>query len=107
MTSSWNNKEENPIRVAIWHAGTTISDILSGFLAAGILEHMGNTGGLHAWQWFFIVEGAVSIIIAIAGLFRIPDWPHGTKLLIEEEREMAQCRVLVPNSGRDDNLGRT
>jgi hypothetical protein len=52
VTSSWYNKQENPTRMAIWHAGNTISNIISGFLAAGILEHMDNVANLHAWQWF-------------------------------------------------------
>jgi len=38
--------------MAIWHAGNTISNIISGFLAAGILEHMDQVANLHAWQWF-------------------------------------------------------
>jgi hypothetical protein len=43
--------------MAIWHAGNIISNVISGFLAAGILENMDNIAGLHAWQWFFIIEG--------------------------------------------------
>ncbi|KAG7124561.1 MFS transporter PfmaC like protein [Verticillium longisporum] len=50
MTSSWYTKAENPMRRAIWHAGNTISNILSGFLAAGILTTTDDIGGLHAWQ---------------------------------------------------------
>lgn len=35
------------MRMAIWHAGNTISNIISGFLAAGILHHMGGVAGLY------------------------------------------------------------
>jgi len=41
------------MRMAIWHAGNTMSNILSGFLAAGILTNMDEVLGLHSWQWFF------------------------------------------------------
>ncbi|KAL5391150.1 hypothetical protein PMIN04_007223 [Paraphaeosphaeria minitans] len=95
MTSSWYTKEENPMRMAIWHAGNTISNILSGFLAAGILTNMDHVLGLHAWQWFFIIEGAVSILVATAGYFLLPAWPHNTTWLSQEESEMAQYRVMV------------
>ncbi|KAL5403356.1 hypothetical protein PMIN06_009239 [Paraphaeosphaeria minitans] len=94
MTSSWYTKEENPMRMAIWHAGNTISNILSGFLAAGILTNMDHVLGLHAWQWFFIIEGAVSILVATAGYFLLPAWPHNTTWLSQEESEMAQYRVM-------------
>lgn len=33
--------------MAVWHAGNTISNIISGFLAAGILQHMGGVAGLY------------------------------------------------------------
>lgn len=69
MTSSWYTKEENPMRMAVWHAGNTISNILSGFLAAGILHNMDGIANLHAWQWFFLIEGAASILVAIAAFF--------------------------------------
>ncbi|KAJ9668716.1 hypothetical protein H2201_000960 [Coniosporium apollinis] len=107
MTSSWYNKEENPMRMAVWHAGNTISNIISGFLAAGILEHMDNILGLHSWQWFFIIEGAASIAVAIAAFFILPDWPHNTKFLTEEEKEMAQYRILVSNGGKEEGVGGT
>jgi hypothetical protein len=35
--------------MAVWHAGNTISNIISGFLAAGILEHMGGIAGLYRY----------------------------------------------------------
>lgn len=110
--------------MAIWHAGNTISNIISGFLAAGILEHMDQVGNLHAWQWFcklyfnileiwktdgalVIIEGAASIVVALAAFYLLPDWPHNTKFLTEEEKEMAQYRVLLSNGGIDEGIGGT
>ncbi|KAH6615906.1 major facilitator superfamily domain-containing protein [Chaetomium sp. MPI-SDFR-AT-0129] len=106
VTSSWYTKEENPMRMAVWHAGNTISNILSGFLAAGILT-MKGTLGLHSWQWFFIIEGAASIAIALSAYLVLPDWPHNTRFLTEQEREMAQYRVLVSNGGKEEVVGGT
>ncbi|KAL4867581.1 hypothetical protein BDV12DRAFT_209833 [Aspergillus spectabilis] len=107
LTSSWYTKEESPMRMAIWHAGNTISNIISGFLAAGILENMDGVAGLHAWQWFFLIEGIASIIVATASCIYLPEWPHNTRFMSEEEREMAQYRVLVSNGGYDEAVGGT
>ncbi|OAK99401.1 MFS general substrate transporter [Phaeosphaeriaceae sp. SRC1lsM3a] len=107
MTSSWYTKEENPMRMAIWHAGNTMSNILSGFLAAGILTNMDHVLGLESWQWFFIIEGAASILVAIVAFFVLPSWPHNTKWLTPEEAEMAQYRVQVSNGGHDEVIGGT
>ena len=91
--------------MAVWHAGNTISNIVSSFLAAGILEHMEGIAGLHAWQWFFIIEGIVSIIVATVAFGVLPGWPHDTKFFSEQERQMAQYRVLVSNGGREEQIG--
>jgi hypothetical protein len=93
--------------MAIWHAGNTISNIISGFLAAGILEHMDGVAKMHAWQWFFLIEGIVSIIVAIVAFFVLPSWPHNTKFLTEQESEMAQYRIQVSNGGREETMGGT
>jgi MFS family permease len=93
--------------MAIWHAGNTVSNILSGFLAAGILTNMDDVLGLRAWQWFFIIEGAASIVVAGAAFFLLPSWPHNTKWLSQEESEMAQYRSQVSNGGHDEGIGGT
>jgi MFS family permease len=95
------------MRMAIWHAGNTISNILSGFLAAGILTNMDEVLGLHAWQWFFLIEGAASIVVAGAAYFLLPSWPHNTKFLTKQESEMAMYRVQVSNGGIEEEMGGT
>lgn len=107
MTSSWYNKHENPTRMAVWHAGNTISNIVSGFLAAGILHNMKGIAGLTSWQWFFLIEGAASIVVGIAAFFILPDWPDNTRWLSEEESQMAQYRVLLSNGGKREEVGGT
>ncbi|UNI25024.1 hypothetical protein JDV02_010732 [Purpureocillium takamizusanense] len=105
LTSSWYTKEESPMRMAIWHAGNTISNIISSFLAAGILEHMKGVAGLRSWQWFFVIEGVASVLVAVASYFLLPEWPSNTRFLDQREREMAQYRVLVSNGGVDEEEG--
>jgi len=101
MTSSWYTKHESPLRMGIWHAGNIISNVISGLLAAGILTTMDNIAGLHAWQWFFFIEGGVSILVAISGFWFLPNWPNdtGTYFFTAEESAMAQYRVDVSAGG--------
>ncbi len=63
--------------------------------------------GLHSWQWFFIIEGAISIVVAASAYFLLPDWPHNTRFLTPAEREMAQYRVLCSNGGIEEQAGGT
>ena len=91
--------------MAVWHAGNTISNILSGFLAAGILTNMGGVAGMRSWQWFFLIEGAASITMALTAYFLLPDWPHNTRFLTQQQRDMAQYRILLSNGGKEERDG--
>lgn len=101
MTSSWYTKEESPLRMGIWHAGNIISNVISGILAAGILTNMDNVASLHAWQWFFLIEGMVSILVACLGFWYLPNWPSdtGSYYFTPEESAMAQYRADVSAGG--------
>ncbi|EJT71086.1 hypothetical protein GGTG_12107 [Gaeumannomyces tritici R3-111a-1] len=109
MTSSWYPKHEAPMRMGIWHAGNTISQAISGLLAAAILQNMDGIANLRAWQWFLLLEGIVSIAVAAASFWFIPNFPDstGTYFITEEETAMAQYRMTVSAGGvaEDDEGG--
>ncbi|KAH9228125.1 hypothetical protein K456DRAFT_1729408 [Colletotrichum gloeosporioides 23] len=102
LLSSWYNKHESPMRMAVWHAGNTISNIISGFLAAGILTTMDGVRNLHSWQWFFLIEGIATFVIGLSAFFLLPDWPQNTRFLTPAEQEMAQYRILCSNGGQEE-----
>ena len=74
MTSSWYVREELPFRMALWHGAQCMSNVLGGPFAAVVLETMEGIRGMRAWQWFMLIEGAISIAIAIAAAFVLPNW---------------------------------
>jgi MFS family permease len=57
--------------------------------------------GLRAWRWVFIIEGAITVVIAVAAFFILPNFPRTTKWLTEEERQLAVYRLLE-DVGEDD-----
>ncbi|CCF46049.1 major facilitator superfamily transporter [Colletotrichum higginsianum] len=105
MTSSWYTKHESPLRMGIWHAGNTISQAISGLLAAGVLQNMDNIAGLAAWQWFLLLEGIVSILVALVSFWFIPNFPEstGTYFFTAAESQMAQYRQEVSAGGRSED----
>lgn len=60
-----------------------------------------GAGGLLAWKWLFIIEGAVTIAIALVCFFILPNFPRTTTWLTEEERALAAWR-LAEDIGEDD-----
>ncbi|KAL4888037.1 major facilitator superfamily domain-containing protein [Aspergillus ambiguus] len=108
MTSSWYTRAESPLRMGIWHAGNIISNVFSGLLAAAILTNMDGIAGLMAWQWFILLEGIVSILVACVAFYFIPDFPNntGARWFTDEQAAMAQYRQYISAGGlREDDEG--
>jgi hypothetical protein len=53
-------------------------------LATGLAEI--EFGGYNRWPWIFFVEGSLTIVVAIAAFFFLPDTPGKAKFLSEEEQ---------------------
>ena len=64
----------------------------SGLLAFGI-EHMDGVGNLRGWQWIFILEGIVTILIGFVLPFVLPDSPATASFLNEGEKEFIRRRL--------------
>lgn len=62
---------------------------------------MDGLHGLRAWRWLFIIEGTITIGVAAASYFILPNFPRTTKWLTEQERELAVWR-LEEDIGEDD-----
>ena len=57
--------------------------------------------GLRAWRWLFLIEGVITVAVAFAAYFVLPDFPKTTKWLTEEETAIAAWR-LEEDIGEDD-----
>lgn len=57
--------------------------------------------GLRAWRWLFIIEGVITIAVALAAFWVLPNFPRTTKWLSEEEVALAVWR-LEEDIGQDD-----
>lgn len=63
---------------------------------------MDDLAGISGWRWLFILQGAVTFVIAVVGFFVLPDTPLTTKWLTPEERQLAHHRIeldTVENQG--------
>jgi hypothetical protein len=75
--------------------------------AAGILENLDGSMGIAGWRWLFIIEGVITIGVAIAAGFILPDYPATTKWLSEEERNFASWRLMIDINETDDTHSRS
>lgn len=75
IIGSWYRKDELAKRSCIFHTSSAIATMISGYLMAAVYRLNGK-GGLKGWQWLFIIDGVISLPIAIAGFFVLPDVPE-------------------------------
>ena len=83
------------LRVTILNLGNLAAQAFGGLIAAGILGDMEGKGGVRAWKWLFIIEGAITVFFALVAVFILPDYPRTTKWLSERERFIAEKRLLL------------
>ncbi|KAB8292889.1 hypothetical protein EYC80_007255 [Monilinia laxa] len=79
LLGGWYGPKELTKRVAIVLEIESIASMFSGYLQAGLYTSMNGRHGIAGWRWLFIMDGVISIPIAIWGFFGIPDLPHTTK----------------------------
>lgn len=77
-----------------------LSGAVGGLLASGILK-LKSFGSLRGWQMIFIIEGIVTMAVALIALATLTDRPDTARWLSEEQKELAINRV------KSERLGQT
>ena len=54
---------------------------------------MAGIADFNGWRWIFIIEGLVTIIVALIAKAFIVDWPETSKFLNVEERQLLLRRL--------------
>jgi Major Facilitator Superfamily len=88
---------ELPARLSWFWVSSQTTNIISAFLAFGIL-HLRGLYGLAGWRWLFAIEGCITGIIGVMSFFYLPPSPTQTPgwFTVHEEKIMVN-RIL-----RDD-----
>ncbi|KAJ0160530.1 Pantothenate transporter liz1 [Colletotrichum tanaceti] len=92
----WYRRDELAKRSCIFHSSGAIGSMFSGYLMAAVY----NLDGVHGWkgwQWLFVMDGVISLPIAIAGFFFLPDVPEITRAwwLTGDDVALAQRRMRL------------
>lgn len=90
--TNWYCRHELQYRQALFYSAASIAGAFSGILAFGISK-MHGVGGLEGWRWIFILEGILTVVVAVFAFFLITDFPDTAKFLTEEEREFVIYRL--------------
>ncbi|KAL1582674.1 hypothetical protein WHR41_08735 [Cladosporium halotolerans] len=100
MISMFYTKKEMATRMSILYTGNMLASSFSGLIAAPIFSELDGRHGLAGWQWLFIIQGAISIGVALVAAVFLPDSPLKTRWLTESERQLAHQRIFQDQTGR-------
>ncbi|RYP80773.1 hypothetical protein DL770_006093 [Monosporascus sp. CRB-9-2] len=99
LMSSWYRRSELTQRMSWFYAGSSLANAFGGLIGAGVLSTLKLDR-----RWLFIIEGVITIGVAISSAFILPNYPATTRWLTPEERAYAQWR-LVDDAGEADSAG--
>ncbi|KAH7879195.1 MFS general substrate transporter [Lentinula edodes] len=101
VIGSWYKTDELGKRACIFHVASAIGPMFSGFLQTAAYNGLNEVHGLAGWKWLFIIDGIITIPIALLGFLIMPDLPNNTRpskwLYTEAQLEIANKRMAEIN----------
>ncbi|KLO15595.1 MFS general substrate transporter [Schizopora paradoxa] len=91
-------------RLAWFWGVQNIASAVSGLMASGLLQLRG-VGGLEGWKWLFIVDGIITVFVAVATWFYLPRNVARTKGGLRGFKPWftdRQAKIAVTRVVRDD-----
>src|ERR1700744_4735915 len=78
--------------MGIFYFGAPLSFVFGGPLS-GLLLDADGMGGLHGWQWMFLVEGLLASVVGVLVYFRLSESPAKAVWLEPEEGEALTAAI--------------
>ena len=98
ILGSWYTERELGKRSGLFTASGLAGTMIGGFLQSGIYTSMDNRHGLRGWRWLFLIDGIITLPVALYGFLFFPDTPAATTApyLTPTERQLAVSRLKHP-----------
>ncbi|KAI1538071.1 UhpC Sugar phosphate permease [Pyrenophora tritici-repentis] len=95
ILGSWYTEKELGKRSGIFTASGLAGTMIGGFIQTGIHSSMDGLRGMSGWRWLFVIDGIITLPVALYGLLLFPDTPHTTHApyLTPSERALAKSRI--------------
>ncbi|WRT70423.1 uncharacterized protein IL334_007421 [Kwoniella shivajii] len=101
--SYYYTKSELAIRLSFFWVSNYLANLITAFLAVGILQMRGING--HAgWRYMFLLEGLITLVVGVASFFLLPSSASKTKAWFRPKGYFSddQVKIVVNRALRDD-----
>ena len=72
-----------------------VSGMVGGPTSGMIMQHLDGFLGFRNWQWLFLIEGLLPVVMGIAAFFVLNDRPRDAKWLSEREKDLLIANLSV------------
>ncbi|EIN10585.1 MFS pantothenate transporter [Punctularia strigosozonata HHB-11173 SS5] len=95
VLGSWFKPSELGKRSGVFTSSGLAGTLFSGLLQAAVYRNLNGVAGRAGWRWLFIIDGIITLPIALYGFLVFPDTPTTTTAfyLTQEERALAIDRL--------------
>ena len=81
----WFPARERAGAVGLFMTATAMAGVIGAPISSALLQ-MHGLGGLHGWQWLFLIEGIPAMLLAPVVLWYMTERPEDAKWLTADER---------------------
>ncbi|KAH8647730.1 major facilitator superfamily domain-containing protein [Xylariales sp. PMI_506] len=87
-------------RIALYFGSALLASAFSGLISFGVFQIKDSS--VKGWMWLFLIEGALTVVVAAAAFFWLPASAESAWFLTPEEKEAAKLRSLRDSSKKVD-----
>lgn len=99
--SMFYNRKQYAFRAALFYSGSQLGNAIGGLFAIGNLKLDGDHE-LAGWRWLFLVEGVLTIGLALVFALVLPNSLKGVPRMTELEREWITWNYQKDQGQQDD-----
>jgi MFS family permease len=103
--SRWYRRSELAFRLSLFIVMAPLAGAFGGLLASAILT-LPSVGSLKTWRMIFIIEGIITVGLALISFLTLTDRPEVASWLTVEEKKLAIARVKSERIGQTELLDR-
>ncbi|KAK9453395.1 major facilitator superfamily domain-containing protein [Dipodascopsis uninucleata] len=89
VLGSWYAPEELGKRTALFEMTSSAAQMVAGYIQAGVYAQLNGRHGMAGWRWAFLIDGIISLPVAVMGFFCIPDHPSNCRVLWLSKKKKA------------------
>ena len=93
MVTVWFAQSYRATVVGFIYLAPAIALIIGGPMGGALME-LDSAFGLHGWQWMFLIEGVVTVLIGVLVWFKLPQAPSDARWLTGDEARVLTERAV-------------